>query len=65
MLQEGDPEFRGPLEYLGQSPGELRQAAQNPDKADGWTTCPDLFPCQLHPHQKELEPAAAAPKWEA
>lgn len=62
MLPEGDPGFGGPLEYLGQSTGELHQAARSRDKADGRTTCPDPFPCPRHPHPQELEPAAAAPR---
>lgn len=60
MLQEGDPGFRGSLEYLEQSTGDLHQAVQSPGKAGGWTMHPGLCPCPLHPHSQELEPAAAA-----
>ena len=52
MLQEGDPGFRGSLEHLGQSTGDLRQAALGPGEAGGWTTCPDVSPCPLHPHSR-------------
>lgn len=49
MLQEGDPGFRGSLEHLGQSTGDLRQAALGPGEAGGWTTCPDVTPVHCIP----------------